>query len=172
MPQLGDPNFHRAIILMLEHDEKGSMGIVINKPGPLTLKELGKEQGMAMSIHPERREQPMYIGGPVEPQRGFVLHDAESVEEKLEVMPGLYLSLTLDSLRPLLLQPDARLRFCLGYAGWGGKQLEGEIARGSWLFSEATSEQVLGSDPDTLWDRTLRGMGVDPAMLQPGKGVH
>jgi len=172
MPQLGDPNFHRAVILMLEHDDKGSMGLVINKPGPLTLKELGREKGMSMSLHPERREVPMFVGGPVQPQRGFVLHDAEMIEEKIEVMPGLYLSLTLDSLRPLLREPEPRLRFCLGYAGWASKQLEQEITTGCWLFSEATLEQVLSSEPEALWERTLRGMGVDPAMLQPGKGIH
>jgi len=170
MPQLGDPNFNRAVILMLEHDDKGSMGLVVNKPAPLTLDDLA--QGQGLDVLPERRAQPMFMGGPVEPQRGFVLHDQPSLDEKHEVLPGLYLSLTLDSLRPLLMNPDAKFRFCLGYAGWGPKQLDGELAAGSWLFTEATGGPVLELSPDKLWEATLRTMGVDPAMLLPGGGVH
>lgn len=170
MPQLGDPSFHRAVILMLEHDEKGSMGLVVNKPSPLTLKDLA--QGQSLEVSPARAVQPMFIGGPVEPQRGFVLHDQVALDEKLEILPGLFLSLTLDSLKPLLLDPSARLRFCLGYAGWGPKQLDREIARGSWLYTDATSKLMLEGEPDKLWEQTLRTMGVDPAMLQPGGGVH
>lgn len=108
----------------------------------------------------------------MEPQRGFVLHDDTEQREKHSVLPGLFLSVTLDALGPLLTNPNPRLRFCLGYAGWGPRQLESEIAAGSWLFTEATAEAVLGHEPSKLWDTTLRGMGVDPAMLVMGRGMN
>src|SRR4051812_30304335 len=96
MPQLGDPNFHRSVVLMIEHSQGGAMGLVLNHASPLRLKELA--EGHSLKVALERRDQPVFVGGPVEPQRGFVLHDREGVEEKHEVLPGLYLSLTLDAL--------------------------------------------------------------------------
>jgi putative transcriptional regulator len=170
MPQLGDPNFHRSVVLMIEHGEGGSMGLVVNRGAPLTLGELAR--GQSLKIAPERNQDPVFIGGPVESHRGFILHDDDSVAEKHPVMPGLYLSVTLDALGPLLESPTPHVRFCLGYAGWGPKQLEAEMAAGSWLFSEATAKAILEGNPSQLWEETLRGMGVDPAMLMVGKGLN
>ena len=170
MPQLGDSTFKRAVVLMLEHGESGSMGLVINRSASLTLGELAKNQ--SLSIAPERVNQPVFVGGPVENHRGFVLHNDERVTEKHEVVPGLYLSLTLDTLGPLLKDPSAHLRFCLGYANWGPHQLESELASGAWLFAEASARPVLEGDPGLLWDSTLKSMGVDPAMLLKGKGLN
>jgi putative transcriptional regulator len=170
MPQLGDPNFHRSVVLMIEHGEGGSMGLVVNRGAPLTLGELAR--GQSLKIAPERNQDPVFIGGPVESHRGFILHDDDSVAEKHPVLPGLYLSVTLDALGPLLESPTPHVRFCLGYAGWGPKQLEQEMAQGSWLFSEATAKAILEGNPSQLWEETLRGMGVEPAMLMVGKGLN
>jgi putative transcriptional regulator len=170
MPQLGDPNFHRSVVLMLEHGNGGSMGLVINRGAPLTLGELARGQNMRISH--ERTTQPVFVGGPVEPHRGFILHDDGSVAEKHMVLPGLYLSVTLDALGPLLDNPTPHIRFCLGYAGWGPKQLEQEMAAGSWLFAEAAAGPILEGDPSKLWDETVKGMGFDPAMLMVGKGLN
>lgn len=169
-PQLTDSNFRRSVILMLEHGESGSMGLIINRGASLTLGDLAKNQ--SLTIAPEREKQPVFMGGPVENHRGFVLHDNERVTEKHEVVPGLYLSLTLDTLGPLLKDPGGRLRFCLGYAGWSAGQLESELASGSWLYAEASARPVLEGDPGLLWDHTLKSMGVDPAMLLKGKGLN
>jgi putative transcriptional regulator len=170
MPQLGDSNFHRSVVLMIEHGEGGSMGLVINRGAPLTLGELAR--GQSMKISSERTPQPVLAGGPVEAHRGFLLHDEETVQEKHLILPGLFLSVTLDALSQLLENPRPRLRFCLGYAGWGPGQLEREMAGGSWLFAEAAAGAVLEGEPSRLWGDTLRGMGVDPAMLMAGKGLN
>lgn len=170
MPQLGDPNFHRSVVLMIEHGEGGSMGLVVNRGAPLTLGELARGQSLKIAL--ERSQDPVFIGGPVESHRGFILHDDDSVAEKHPVMPGLYLSVTLDALSPLLESSTPHLRFCLGYAGWGPKQLESEMAAGSWLFSEATPKAILEGNPAQLWEETLRAMGVEPAMLMMGKGLN
>ena len=108
----------------------------------------------------------------MEPFRGFVLHDSTGVAERQQVVPGLFLSVTSDALKPLLLDGEARLRFCLGYAGWGPRQIERELTQGSWLFTEATAPPALDGDPNQLWEETLKGMGVDPAMLVAGGGIH
>jgi putative transcriptional regulator len=170
MPQLGDPNFSRAVVLMIEHGAGGAMGLVVNRAAPLTLGDLAR--GQSLTVARELENQAVFVGGPVEPQRGFILHDFDQVQERHEVLPGLYLSVTTESLGPLLAGGSHHLRFCLGYAGWGSSQLEQEIAAGAWLYTEASSNPVLRGDPEQLWDATLRGMGVDPAMLFPAKGVN
>lgn len=170
MPQLGDPNFSRAVVLIIQHSESGAMGLVLNRAAPVTLKDLAR--GQALDVSSAFAQEPVFVGGPVEPQRGFILHDWATVSERHEVLPGLFLSVTMDALGPLLSESGHRVRFCLGYSGWGPKQLEEEIAEGAWLFTEASMAPVLGGDPEQLWDQTLRGMGVDPAFLQPARGVN
>jgi putative transcriptional regulator len=170
MPQLGDPNFHRSVILMIEHSPGGAMGLVVNRAASMTLKDLARSQEMKLAGTHEANA--VFVGGPVEPQRGFVLHDCASLPEKHEVVPGLFLSVTVDALEPLLADASSRLRFCLGYSGWGPQQLEKEISQGSWLFTEAEGGSVLDGDPAKLWDATLRGMGVDPAMIMASKGMN
>jgi putative transcriptional regulator len=170
MPQMLDPNFARAVVLMLEHNDEGAMGLVINRAAELTFSDLGKSQ--KLEIAPGRELDPIFVGGPVEPYRGFVLHDDESVEERAPLLPGLYLSVTTDALEPLLKASSNRLRFCLGYAGWGPGQLEKEIEQGSWLFTEARKDVVLLGEPEQVWSEVIKSMGVDPAMLVTTGGIR
>jgi putative transcriptional regulator len=170
MPSLGDPNFARSVVLILEHSEIGSMGLVINRAAPFTLDEVAQSQ--PLRIHNARKLDRVYMGGPVEPQRGFVLHDCKTLEEKQEILPGLFLSVTLDALQPLLEESASKFRFCLGYAGWGPHQLEREIQVGSWLFTEAEAGSIWSPEPDSVWDATIRSMGLDPARIVSGGGVH
>ncbi len=167
-PQLADPNFQRAVVLMVEHASTGSMGLVLNRTARLTLGEVAS--GQELELAPGREKDRVHVGGPVEPQRGFVLHDDASQPERHRVGPGLFLSLTLDALGPLLRRPEGQLRFCLGYAGWGPGQLEEEIASGAWLTGDVTAAAAFHGEPDTLWESTLRGMGLEPGWLVPGGG--
>ncbi len=169
-PQLADSNFNQAVVLMLEHTNEGSMGLVINRPAPLTFRELGKSQ--ELEIARSRRDASLFQGGPVEPYRGFVLHDSASVEEKNEILPGLFLSLTSDALEPLLRDETSNLRFFLGYSGWGAGQLESELKEGSWLFTEAERSLVLHDEPRQIWDLVIKSMGLDPAWVMPSGGVN
>lgn len=170
-PQLNDSNFERAVVLMLEHTEKGAMGLVINRAAPLTFKDLARSQ--ELEVARSRLHHPLHTGGPVEPYRGFVLHDSRSVEERNEVFPGLFLSVTSDALSPLLVDERATVRFCLGYAGWGPGQLEQELKHGSWLFSEtATPHAVLREEPGQIWSQAIKSMGIDPGWLMPSGGVN
>jgi len=170
MPQLQDPNFQHTVVLMLEHGDGGSMGLVINRQANLTFKDLGKSQ--ELKVAQRRFGDHLFVGGPVESYRGFVLHDAEGIEEKAEVLPGLYLSVTSDALEQLLTNEDATMRFCLGYAGWGPGQVEHELKQGSWLFTEATRDRVLVADPEQIWEEVIKSMGIDPAMLVTTGGVN
>ncbi len=164
MPQLGDPNFHRSVVLILQHNLEGAQGLVLNRPTRVTLEDVAR--GQSIRVAPRLCRQLVYAGGPVDPQRGLVLHDRAGVAEKRQLAPGLFLSETVDALEELLAEGSGVLRFFLGYAGWGPQQLERELKQGTWLFTEASSERVLHGDADTLWEEVLRQMGVDPAMLQ------
>jgi putative transcriptional regulator len=164
MPQLGDPNFHRTVVLILQHNAEGARGVVLNRPTRVTLEDVAR--GQSLSVAPRLRRELVYAGGPVEPQRGLVLHDRLGLEEKRQLAPGLFLSETVDALEQLLGEETGVLRFFLGYAGWGSQQLERELQQGTWLFTEASPERVLHGDADTLWEEVLRQMGVEPAMLQ------
>lgn len=169
-PQLLDENFHKAVVLMLEHNDSGSMGLVINRTAPLTFRDLGRSQ--QLKVADTRRDDALFHGGPVEPFRGFVLHDSPDVDEKNEVVPGVYLSVTSDALSPLLLDAEVNLRFCLGYAGWGPGQIELEMKQGSWLFTEALPEVVLQEDPARVWETVMKRMGFDPGWVMPPGGVN
>ena len=164
MPQLGDPHFHRTVVLVLQHGAEGARGLVLNRPTRVTLQDVAR--GTSLAVSPRLSRQVVYFGGPVEPQCGYVLHDRASLVEKHALAPGLYLSETKNALGQLLGEGAGTLRFFLGYAGWGPRQLEREVAQGTWLFTEASPARVLHSDAETLWDEVLRQMGVDPAMLQ------
>ena len=170
MPQLLDSNFEKAVVLMIEHSDAGSMGLVINRTAPLTFRDLARSQEIKVAT--SRRDDALFHGGPVEPYRGFVLHDCQEIEERNEVFPGLYLSVTSDALTPLLLDESANVRFCLGYAGWGPGQIELEMKQGSWLFTEANRQIVLRDDPKQIWEQTIKSMGIDPGWLVPSGGVN
>lgn len=170
MPQLLDPNFKRSVVLMMEHTATGSMGLVLNRKAKMSLGDLAKNQ--ELEIARQRAGEPIFVGGPVEPYRGFLLHDRDTVGERSQLLPGLFLSVTSEALATVIADPAGRLRFCLGYAGWGPGQVEREIAQGSWLFTEAVTETVLGADPLQVWEDVIKSMGVDPAMLVTTGGIN
>lgn len=170
VPQLGDPNFQRAVVLMLEHGEGGAMGIVVNRPIPLKLTEVAKGQGFPIAEGYERAH--VYLGGPVEPERGFVLHDRDDISEAVPLVDGLFVSGSLESLKTLLQGPPEHFRLCLGYAGWAPGQLERELREGAWIAAAPSSRHVLETPAAEAWDAVLREMGIDPLRLMHGGGLQ
>lgn len=171
VPQLADPNFHRSVVLMLEHTAEGALGLVVNRPAEATLGDVLRTQGLRPSV--EAALAPVFIGGPVQPERGFVLHDRPDLPESVALFDGLYVSASMETLTTLAEGPMAHFRLILGYAGWSAGQLEKELRDGSWISTEASSRHVLETPPAQAWDQVLRGMGIDPMMLLMGKGnVH
>ena len=170
IPQLGDPNFARSVVLLLHHGADGALGLVINAPTEMTLGAFAKEH--SLPCHSANKERPILRGGPVEPSRGWILHGDESVEERQDVLPGLCVSGSIGTLNGLLADGAKPFRLMLGYAGWGAGQLESEMEHGSWITVEASAKHVLETPPATCWDAVLREMGVDPTRLAIGSGIH
>ncbi len=170
MPQMGDPRFHRAVIFMCAHDENGAMGLVLNNVMPgLDLSELlGQLNIDRQAATPAA---PVMNGGPVETARGFVLHSTDFAQpETVRVGPELGVTGTIEALRAIAAgDGPQKMLFMLGYAGWGAGQLDRELQQNAWLVTDADAEIIFG-DAERKWDRAVRKIGIDPAMLSGDAG--
>lgn len=181
MPQLVDPNFNRTVVLLCQHSDRGAFGLVVNRPlmtsGPVVV-EVRAETGAAepRTVRSSEAELQMWVGGPVEPQRSWILvgDDEDVVEEaRVQIADGLYLSTSPDLLQRLMgPEPPARTRFIVGYSGWGPGQLDAEIQESAWLISDIDRELIFNTPADRLWEAAIRRIGADPATLQVSRGVH
>jgi putative transcriptional regulator len=179
MPQLLDPNFARAAVLMIEHNDEGSFGLIVNQPSELSAGEL--LSSLDLEWHGDEA-QVVWAGGPVMPTSGWVLHSpsdalgpAEPSFESgatIEIVPGLHLSTSPDSLAALAEEPPDRFRLLLGYSGWGPGQLASEMARGSWLHADVDPAIIFDSPAEKMWERALRTLGIDPDKIVQGIGIH
>ena len=162
MPQLVDPNFHRTVVLLCEHNTDGAFGLVINRPT-----ETSASQAVRLLPPPSRDGGlALWSGGPVEPQRGWILMGSEPAEsEAVSVADGVYLSTSPLLLRRLIETAPPRTRVLTGYAGWGPGQLEGEIEAGAWLVLDSEPGDIFSSEPDELWRTVLRRQGGRLAWL-------
>jgi putative transcriptional regulator len=151
---LHDRNFARSVILMIHHNHQGAMGVVINRPSDKTVREVWQLIGLDSCDRDDR----IYVGGPV-PGPLIGLHRIESFSEH-EVLPGLFLATHRDALDLIVRKRDAPFRLYSGHAGWGSGQLEGELAAGGWLFTQAVSDDVF-MDHDAVWKRVTQRIGLE-----------
>lgn len=170
MPQLQDPNFARTVVLLCEHAPDGAFGLVLNRPT-----EVPAEQ--AVRLEPPldtTSDLRLWIGGPVEPQRGWILlGEAPPGLDARRIVDGVYLSSSPLLLRRVLEDALApRARVLAGYAGWGPGQLDDELAESSWLIADIQPDLVFDVDPSQMWETALRRLGADPTTLQMSRGVH
>ncbi len=172
MPQLADPNFYRAVVLMIEHNNEGSLGVVVNRPVDTRVSEVMHTLQIAWNGDPD---DVVFCGGPVQPETAWFLHRPVSGaddEGTLKLTPDLAVSTSANVLGLLAEQQSERIRFMLGYAGWGAGQLENELAQGSWLLSDVSADLIFAGPPAEMWEAALRRLGIDPSALVPAAGVH
>lgn len=169
MPQMQDENFERAVVLLCDHTADGAFGLILNRPTTTAAAE-------AVAFDPplERRNGPLlWMGGPVEPQRGWILlGEAVDEEAHTEVAPGLYLSTSIELLRRVVQVTPPRARVLTGYAGWGPGQLDQELASSAWLTVDVDPVLIFDTPADAMWDQAIRRLGAGPGSLQVGQGVH
>lgn len=174
-PALRDPNFVRTVILLVEHGEEGSLGFVINRLAPVSFDQVAELLG----LEPAREiseSTPVFTGGPVAPQSGWILFDptdatdtaladAVEVSERLAVSAsrGLLDSIAADD------GPGRRM-LALGYAGWAAGQLDGEFTRGVWIPVDLDDEIVFDVPPEDRWRAALTRAGIDPARMSGSGG--
>ncbi len=165
-PGMQDPNFRETVVVMVHHDAEGAMGLVVNRPHPsLTVARLLDDLG----IEPREEarpalETPVFHGGPVEPARGFVLHEARmSFAATMPVTEELAITASRDALEAMAAEPPARFLVAVGYAGWAAMQLEGELGEDAWIVAPMDAALVFELPPERRWRAALASVGIDPA---------
>ncbi len=179
MPGLTDARFARSVIYLCAHSADGAMGIILNKavgnlsmPDLLIQLDVAKEAD-AIRLRERVGHMPVLMGGPVDAKRGFVLHtdDFHIDQSTLIIDDGICLTATVDILRAIANgDGPASAVLALGYAGWQPGQLENEILANGWLTCPADPDLIFNTALDAKYERTLRGIGVDPAMLSVNAG--
>jgi putative transcriptional regulator len=174
MPQLADPNFRRAVVLIVHHDADSTFGLVLNREVDLSVRELC--ESLDFSWHGKTSAEVAW-GGPVETNTGWLLFqddvDTQVEGEHISRLEGeLCFAGSMDVLRQLAARPPQDLRIFLGYAGWGKGQLETELAQGAWVVAPMSAEIVFDVPAESMWEHVLRAMQIDPARLFSTAGVH
>ena len=172
MPQMADPNFAKTVVLLCDYTDEGAFGLVVNR-------QMDEPAWTLVKTDPPVRVDPdlrLWIGGPVDPQRTWVLmSEAQGPdEEQREICPGVLLSVSKDlTLELLQAPPSPRSRVLVGYAGWAPGQLDHEIAASAWLTMDVDPKLIFGVPPDQMWEAAIRRLGADPSALQSASGgVH
>ena len=169
VPQLLDPNFYHAVVLLIEHTSEGAMGLTINHPTDKSIQSLYEQMGRPW---PGDDQSLLMRGGPVQPENAWILHGPEcGYGAAYEVTDELQLNTSLDALDELV-KASNPFRFFVGYAGWGPGQLDREIQQGAWILSDVDVSLVFEKPSEEVWEASLKRMGIDPAMLVMGSGVH
>lgn len=171
MPGMADPHFSSTVTLICEHNDEGALGIVINRP--LQLKVSGLfEQLNVTDTDPEATDVPVVLGGPVGPERGFVLHDPGNVyENSVIVSDEIHLTLSRDVIDEMADgNGPSKTLVALGYAGWEPGQLEHEMLANSWLNVAATADIVFDTPFDERWSSAAQLLGVDISQISPDAG--
>ncbi len=169
MPQVLDPFFHQAVVLLVHHDDEGSVGFIINRPTELPIEDILD----GMEIHWQgANDATAFFGGPVQSQMGTILfRDRDLADAQLyaatstEVQSGIRIGQQLEDLDRLAQNPPAQFRLLLGYAGWGAGQLMDEIVRNDWLTAPLSEDLLFSENSEEVWESALRSVGLDPASL-------
>jgi putative transcriptional regulator len=152
-PHLPDSNFYRTVVLMVQHDENGALGLVLNRPTNSTVGELWER----VSSEPVSCERPVNHGGPVEGPLMALHTTADCADD--EVLPGVYFA-SRDEYLERIVRGDQLFRLFVGYAGWSPGQLESELDAGGWLTVPATPDDVFDDDED-LWRKISSRIGME-----------
>jgi putative transcriptional regulator len=158
-PSLRDFYFRQSVVLLAEHNEDGTFGVIINKPIEARVKDV-------IGDFPDF-DGTVYLGGPVKTDSIFFIHTLDEIEDAMPIMEGLYWGGNIDAIRDRILTGTLReedIRFFVGYSGWNPSQLDAEIKEKSWVLSHTTAEEVIKHKPERLWSDYLKNMGKDYAI--------
>ncbi len=171
LPTLSDPNFARSVTLICQHDADGAMGIVVNRNSEYTLGDV-LQQMQIESGDEALRARAVLAGGPVHPERGFVLHDGDRAwDSSMEIAAGLYVTTSRDILEAMARgEGPARVAVALGCAGWGAGQLEYELGENSWLTVPADAELLFDTPVEQRWHDAAGRIGVDLSRMADYSG--
>jgi putative transcriptional regulator len=170
MPAMSDPNFSRTLTFVCEHNERGALGIVVNRPIDVTLSALFRQVEIPLG-QGLLADQPVYFGGPVQFDHGFVLHRPVGAWKSTLPVGEIGLTTSRDILEAMAggHGPSEQI-VALGYAGWAAGQLEDEILRNGWLTVPADTDVIFSLPPEARYDAAMHALGVSPANLSEEAG--
>jgi len=172
-PSLAQGFFRDSVVLLCQHDDEGSMGLVLNKPQPINVYEVLNDMALFETERQKRiaqmnfEEQIVYEAGPVDEYRGFVLHDIDKTyDSTMRVGENFNLTTSKDILE-LIAEGKGPKRFSLllGYAGWEAEQLEDELVNNDWLLANPTKDMIFTTPPEQMWSVAARSIGFERAQL-------
>ena len=175
MPGMADDTFAGTVVYLCEHNEKGALGLVINKPIDIKLKNLFEKVELSLDRE-ELAELPVYFGGPVQTERGFVLHESQAGDgghynSTLTIPGGLEMTTSRDVLEAMSNGAGPkRVLITLGYSGWEAGQLEDELGRNGWLTVDADPAIIFDTPIEKRYERAVSLLGIDPRMLSQEAG--
>ncbi|MBO9329817.1 hypothetical protein A6B37_20085 [Achromobacter sp. HZ01] len=170
MPGMVEGSLAGSVIYVCEHTERGALGLVINRPTDLTLGTLFERIDLTLEIGPVK-DSLVYFGGPVQTDRGFVLHAPAGDYSSSIKLGGMALTTSRDVLQAVAEgNGPARMLVTLGYAGWGAGQLESEMAQNAWLSVGADDSIIFDVPPEDRYPAALKLLGIDPVMLAGDAG--
>jgi len=173
MPGLADPFFAKTVTYLCQHNADGALGIIINRPSELTLGDIMQQMNIDLD-ESEAGKMPIFFGGPVQPERGFVLHEPLGRwDSTLQVSPAISLTTSRDILEAISLGKGPRKALvALGYAGWGKGQLEREMVENAWLSAPAANSILFDLPSAKRWKAAAELMGINISLLttQAGHG--
>lgn len=158
-PSLRDFYFRQSVVLLAEHNEEGSFGIIINKPIETRLNEI-------LGDFPDF-DAPVFLGGPVKTDSLFFIHTKDNIDNSLKIMEGLYWGGDIEMIKGMMdirMITERDIRFFIGYSGWSPSQLDREISEKSWVLSHSSAAEVIGGEPEKKWGNYLKNMGNDYAI--------
>jgi putative transcriptional regulator len=182
-PQLQDPNFKNAVVLVVEHNDDGAMGFIVNRPSQAPLTDLVSADDFDIPS-----TLPAWVGGPVDTTTGFILHNQPEDDPDLDLATGITLSSSSETLKDMVNDADRRIakmanldlskdtldeeflypyRFLVGYAGWSADQLEEEIRTGAWIQAPVDRDILFNAPWNKMWDRVMASVGINPRILAP-----
>jgi len=169
MPSMGDPNFAQTVALLCEHSERGALGLILNKPLPMCMGEIFEQLEIELKLGPLRDRQ-VLRGGPMQTDRGFVVHPAFGKwDSTLEVSETLHVTTSRDILAAMARDEGPKEAvIALGYAGWGPGQLEDEIRANVWLNAPVDLGLIFDLPFESRWHAAARLLGVELSRLSPG----
>ena len=180
MPGLQDAMFSRSVVYVCEHSERGALGLVINKPCDIDMKRLFEKVELPL-LRSDLLGDPVFLGGPVQTERGFVLHEATFADQDkpsdpvyastMVISGGLEMTTSRDVLEALSSGAGPRkVLVSLGYAAWGEGQLESELGENSWLTVAASNSVIFDTPVSQRYDKALMLLGLELWMLSPQAG--
>jgi putative transcriptional regulator len=163
MPGMGDPNFHETVAYICKHDEEGALGIVINRPTTMRVEEVFRQ--LSLEVHDNQQaSDPVLSGGPVDPDRGFVLHESNAeFDSTVDVDASVKVTVFSQDILAAMARGEgpARAVVALGYAGWSPGQLESELAANAWLSAPADPTIIFQTPYEQRWSAAARLLGID-----------